>query len=81
MNSTINAERGRALDELDSRLAAKDLEAFELNAKLPDLCAAYHRVRPLVEMLLPVLDRVNERLGKLVRLLVRLADAACPDTQ
>lgn len=67
-----------AFDEIERSLQGRmgAMEAAETVNK-DNLCDTYQHVRPWLEAVLPVIEKISSRLSSILRLLMRIADSTC----
>lgn len=76
MNSSEIIE---AFDEIDRSLQGR-MMAMKVSESMTieNLCDTYQHIRPWIETIMPVLDRISTRLSSVLRLLMQIADTTCP---
>lgn len=68
-----------AFDEIERSLQGRMVVMKVTESEtLENLCDTYWHVRAWLETILPAIDRISKGLSSIIRLLMQIADTACP---
>jgi len=76
---STDAQAMEALANIERELAPAQRGQEKLD--LPNLCQQYKKVKALLEIALPFIERIpvyGQKIGVAVRFLMKMADIACP---